>query len=185
METIHWMKYSIDANESVIIRKYKDKSDNQFRILTYQYLAKSEEIIYVKGSENKRDFIRLSVSDGVEQVVKTINTDNDIESSTLNDGRFYYLERETPKNTAGLPDLKNSHYVIKSFDIMKGNIKNVYSFDKGIEVSRISSYGEGKLLVSVQGKIDENSVSKSFDLPSGGIVTVGLDPTSYLYVIML
>jgi len=178
-----WVEYSIKNKKNKIIKKYSDV--HNFKVLTYQYLSESNEIIYIKGFDSKREFIKISISKGTEEVIKTIKTDNPIESSALIAGKFYYLERESIKNNDGGLDFKSYYFVIKSLDINSGKIELIYSFEKGVEVSHISRFKEGELLVSVQGSLDIPLIGKKADLPSGGDIIIGLNPTSYLYIITL
>ena len=179
----YWMVYFFDTGVSQVMKEQNQSTD--FDILTYQYLPESDEIIYVKGNKSytKYEFIRFSVSTGEEKTIKAISSDNSIMSSTIDSSNFYYLERITSENLEGVSDLKNSNYVINSIDINTGVIKQVHSFEKGIEVSKIDLYERGKLLVSIQGRIEENEVEKTFNLPEGGDITIGLNPVSYLYIL--
>ncbi len=179
----YWKVYDFQTDRTHLIQKFNN--NHSFRILTYQYLPESNEIIYVKGNKDytKYEFVQLSVSTGEEKTIKAISSDNSIMSSTIDGSNFYYLERITFENLEGVTDLKNSNYVINSIDINTGVIKQVHSFEKGIEVSKVDLYERGKLLVSIQGRIEENEVEKTFNLPEGGDITIGLNPVSYLYII--
>lgn len=182
-EKAYWMEYFFNTGKELVINKQNESTD--FNILTYQYLPKKDEVIYIKADRNKHEFIRFSLSTGKEKNIRVIKSNNSIESSALDEDNFYYLERITPDNSEGMPDLKNSNYVINSININTGVIREVYSFDKGVEVSKIDLYGKGRLLLSVQGRLKENTVEKNFDLPKGGDITIGLNPTSNLYILSI
>jgi len=178
-----WIEYSLKTKKNRLV---KNLSDNEnFNLLTYNYISKTDEIFYINGNENRREFIRLSLSSGEENIVKVINTNNSIESSTINGDLFYYLEREISLDKHGLPDLKNSNFVIKSMNIYSGKVKLIYLFEKGLEVSKITEYDNKNLLVSIQGEIDGLRAEKVLNLVSGGDITLEINPTSSLYILEL
>lgn len=179
MKTNHWIEYSVATGESRIIKKY-DKSS--FSILTYQYLPSTKEIIYVKGKGKEKEIIMLSLLTGEEKIITTIPSRNIEESSAIADEKFYYIVRELPEDGLGYLDWKKVRYLLKSLDLKTGRISEIYASKD--EITKISPYKENTLMLSIQGNL-KDSISKIFDLPSGGEVSVGLDFKSQVYELKL
>lgn len=182
-DVVYWNEYLIESEEIKTIKKYKNGSDNRFRILTYQYLPNSKEIIYIKENSKRREFIKFSTIDGKEHVIKLMELGNSIEASVLKGNKLYYLERISSENE--YPDLRNFSFVIKFIDINTKRIETVYTFEEGIEVSNISVFKKNKLLVSVQENLNEAIAEKSINIESGIPINinVGLDVASYLFIV--
>jgi hypothetical protein len=181
MKTTYWIEYLVNTNKSKIIKQYKDES---FSLLAYQYLLDTDEIIYIKGKGKRKEFIKLSLATGSEKIIKVLVSEDGIEESTaIINGKFYYITREFPKDNIGIQDFRNAKYLIKSLDITTGQLSHIYESE--VEITKISPYKEGALLLSVQGNLGEGSVKKSIDFPSGDKVSIGLDFSSYLYVLNL
>lgn len=181
MKTTYWIEYLVNTEESKVIKKYDAEN---FSILSYQYLPDTDEIVYIKSKGKKKEFIRLSLSTGSEKIIKAIVSDNGIEESTaIVKEKLYYITRELQKDNTKVTDLKNAKYSIKSLDIRTGQVSDIY--DSTVEITKVSPYKENALLLSVQGNLGEGNIQKTFDLPSGGEVSIGLDATSYLYILNL
>ncbi len=180
MKTTHWVEYLIGTGESKIIKKYDNHS---FSILTYQYTPDNDEIIYIKGKGGKKELVSLSVSTGTERLIKTLPYQNFGESSAVINGKFYFVVRDFPKDNSNHTNWKKVSYFLKSLDLKTGLISNIYISKS--EITKVSSFQKGMILLSIQGSSSDSNVKKSFDLKAGGEVAVGLDATSYLYTLKL
>jgi hypothetical protein len=181
MKVTYWMEYFVNSGEDKIIKKFD--GDNVL-ILTYQYVPGTNNIIYVKSENNKKAFVRLSLSSGSETVIQTgIDDDAIDESSVVINGKLYFIVRHLPKDKSGSADWENVSYLIRSLDLETGRIRDVYK--SRVEITEVSPYHQNQLLISVKGDLTEGVVNKKFDLPAGGRVSLDLDATSYLYALNL
>jgi len=179
MKINHWIERSIVTGESRFIKQYENGS---FSILTYQYLPGTDEIIYIKARGKEKEVIRLSLLTGEEKIVTSISFRNIEESSAIIDKKFYYIVRELPEDGLDRFDWKKVRYLLKSLDLKTGLTSEIYASKD--EITKISPYKGNALLLSIQENLID-SVSKKFDLPSGGEVSVGLDVRSYIYELKL
>lgn len=150
-KTTYWVKYLVSTRESKIIKKF---ATGEFSILSYQYIPDTEEIVYIKGTGQKKEFIALSLSTGSEKIIKTVNSHDGIEeSSTIINGKFYFIATEIRKNDSGASILGDARYFVRSLNLRTGQVSDVYK--SKVEIAKISPYLENKLLLS------------SRELPSG------------------
>lgn len=176
--TLDWMMYLFKSGEIIPIKE--NVRSNNIEIITYDFILNINTIVYVRRNHDEIEFVNFSLSTGKEEIIRTIDSDGiAIVSSTIKNNIFYYVEKKTKKNSK----LESPNYTIKALNINTGNIKPVYLFSEGVEVSNIDIYEGGKLLISAQRSIKENETIKQITLPKSGSITIGLNSTSYLYTI--
>ena len=174
----------VNTGKTNSIKLFKNLKSND--IVAFQYLPKTQEIIYMlASSEEKKEIILQSLFDEKETVIGTVTSRNNIESSAYFKDELYFLERIIEYNGDGIPNLDNSNYVIKKFNIISKETMEVFAFEKGIEVTKISPFIEGQLLVSLHTNGEKNIADKTFGFYKGGNIILGLNPESFIYILKL
>ena len=181
MKNTYWIEYSINKEESRIIKKHPQ---NSFSILTYQYLPNTNELAYIKSEGKTKTLVRLSLSTGREKLVKAISDHNDIEEPSLVvRSKFFFVERMLRRGESENGKWNSNKYFLKTIDLESGLESNVITSEN--EITGISPYKGDQILLSMEIDSRESNVEKSFDLKSGGQVKVGLDFGSHLYILNL